>query len=193
VAVALATVTYNGQPTQLALGDLDGDGHPDLVASGYTTTGFLVAAALGDGHGGFAQPKVTRTSLVGGSLPLALADLDGDGHADLVAAASSVAVLRGHGDGTFAAPALYPSGGPDTLGIGDFDGDGRLDVVTANGNAGSVTVLLGKGDGTLGASLNFQVGGVANAIALADFNGDGREDIAASTGFGVVVLMNTTH
>jgi hypothetical protein len=74
-----------------------------------------------------------------GPVSIASADLDGDGKLDLVTANSgdsTVSVLLGHGDGTFAAKVDYPVGtNPHSVSLDDVDGDRRLDIVTANRDA----------------------------------------------------------
>ena len=70
-------------------------------------------------------------------LSLAIADLNGDGKADLLVANfgdSSLSVLLGNGDGTFQPVLTSPVGpNPSALVVGDFNRDGTLDIVTSNG------------------------------------------------------------
>jgi hypothetical protein len=88
-----------------------------------------------------------------GSGPVAviLADVNGDGHPDIVVADqgdSKVAILIGVGDGTFAAPVFYGTGpAPGWIAAQDLSGDGRLDLVTANYSDGSVSVFANTGHG----------------------------------------------
>ena len=67
---------------------------------------------------------------------MAIADLDGDGAADLVtsnAQSDDVSVLLGNGDGTFQAAQAFAAGDdPFSVAIADLDGDGAADLVTAN-------------------------------------------------------------
>ncbi|HEY1104711.1 MAG TPA: VCBS repeat-containing protein, partial [Agromyces sp.] len=59
---------------------------------------------------------------------------------------SSIAVLLGHGDGTLAAPALYPIGAVGsavTINAADMNGDGRVDIVVS-GNSDRVGILYGR-------------------------------------------------
>jgi hypothetical protein len=129
-------------------------------------------------------------------------DLDGDGHADLIAAISgsgNVAVFRGNGDGTFQAAQTFAAGpSPVAIVVADFDGDGRPDVTTTNdgppasGDPGHAVLLLGNGDGTLQAARRFAIGDSPWAMVTADFDADGRVDVATANieSNNVSVLLN---
>jgi hypothetical protein len=189
--------------SSVAIKDVNGDGKPDLlVADGCQslgcTTGFHggVSVLLGNGDGTF-QTAVTYDSAGADSLSIAVADINGDGHVDVVVANQcqsvacgagdfgGVSVLLGNGDGTFQAAVSYPSSGviANSVVIGDINGDGHPDVVVANAcqtsscNSGGMSVLLGNGDGTLQEPASYNSGGyAAGPVALADLNGDGKTD-----------------
>src|SRR5438045_34624 len=73
-----------------------------------------------------------------GTAPMfvAIADLNLDGHNDIICANSgsnNVSVLLGIGGGVFQAAVNFPVGAtPQSLAIADFNGDGKLDLATAN-------------------------------------------------------------
>ncbi len=180
-------LTYSvvNDAVSLAVGDLNGDGKPDLVlASG---SGSIVSLLLGVGDGTF-RPALNYN--VGGSpSSVAVGDFNGDGKPDLVVTVtngnnSSVNVLLGNGDGTFQAPrVVYNLGSfdmPSGAIVGDFNADGTVDIALANDGASTVTVLLGGGDGTFGPSAGAKVGGMPHFVAVGDFNGDGKADLAVT-------------
>jgi hypothetical protein len=181
----------------VALGDVNGDGKPDVVTA--TTT--AVAILLNNGNGTLAPPTTFAT---GGRVEsVAVGDFNGDGKLDLVTAnyttrvASSISVLIGNGDGTFQTPRnLLPGLSPAFVAVGDFNHDGKADLAVPNagpnGTGAYLSMLLGNGDGTFQSPLNYPAGPSPWSVAAGDFNGDGFPDLAvANNGPSTVsVLLN---
>jgi len=127
-----------------------------------------------------------------------VADLDGDGVLDLVAATrnGTLSILLGNGDGSFQAPLAFPAGAfPTGVAVADLDGDTVPDLVTANAVAsGALSVLLGNGDGSFQAPLAFPAGASPRGVAVADLDGDTAPDLVtatdAITGQATVLLGN---
>jgi hypothetical protein len=178
-------VPFSSYWTRVRMGDLDGDGLSDLV---FRTTRpnepSRVVARVSRGDGTFALSHVADVGpVVGSSEPrgLDLADVDGDGHLDVVTYhADRISVLLGAGDGSFSA-AIESTGGAGEVALGDWNEDGFLDVASAGGN-----VLLGNGSGGLVLS-GFVGGRVAEQIAPADHDGDGHLDLVTLE-FGTRVI-----
>ena len=119
-----------------------------------------------------------------GPQALAAADFDHNGSLDLLsvnAAANTVSLRLGNGDGTFATAIDYPAGGqPVAVAVGDFNGDGKPDAAIANQADNTISVLLNTGAGAFGAAVPYPTGNAPVAIVAADFNGDGSLDLAVT-------------
>jgi flagellin-like hook-associated protein FlgL len=166
------------------VGDVDGDGIPDIVSADRNAGSVLLW--LGNGDGTFGS----RVTIFLGGNPgdVAIVDLDNDGKNDIFVDdtdSGQTKVLLGNGDGTFASPqngpTLYFRSG--ALGTADLNGDGNQDVVVLSSwqVPGPNVALLGNGDGTF-QTPGSAVGAQANADAqngsfIGDFNGDGKPDL----------------
>ena len=169
-------------------GDFTNDGHADTVSGDWQT----VWLWSGDGAGGFAAP-VQHGLGSGGAVHLVAADLDGDGNLDVAGShwgsqplGSTLAVLFGNGDGTFAPPVTYLGmfsqwrAGIGGLTVGDADGDGDLDLIGGCFGANDVAIFPNNGDRTFGPEQRYGVDGDVTAVVAGDFNGDGRTGVAVN-------------
>jgi len=169
-------------PQSVAIGDLNGDGKPDLVTTSASSGPGTASVLLGNGNGSFRP----RTDFGTGSNPyfVAIGDLNGDGKPDLAVAnayAYTVSVLPGGGDGSFGPKTDYGTGNyPRSVAIGDLDGDGKPDLVTSNAGPSTVSVWLGNGDESFGPNTEFRAGSNPVAVAIGDVNGDGKPDLAVA-------------
>ncbi|EDQ85061.1 uncharacterized protein MONBRDRAFT_12189 [Monosiga brevicollis MX1] len=133
------------------VGDLDGDGFTDVIAN------VVHAKRLGwfrnAGDGTFS---VSNATLLPGQLPpvdvLALGDLDGDGHLDVVvgtAATSTILWYPNMGNGTFTAARVLTqtASGVHQLLLGDIDADDDVDVIAYLHGAKELVVLPNRGQG----------------------------------------------
>ena len=162
--------------------DFDEDGKLDLMV---VVSGHQVFFYKGLGDGTFADP--VAVSIAGAAISIQAADLNGDGHLDLVAANNpdgTVTVLLGNGDGTFRTPAVYAitgSNNPNDLAIGDIDGVNGPDIVVGVYNSHSIEVLLNKGDGTFpSATTSINARLAVRGLYVADFDFDGKLDVVVA-------------
>ncbi|CAN7270565.1 FG-GAP-like repeat-containing protein [Rhizobium sp. LjRoot254] len=110
----------------------------------------------------------------------ATADLDGDGHLDLLFVnyiSDNVSVLFGDGNGGFTAGAPVPvTNGPRQIKARDLDGDGDIDFLATNYSGNNVSVALNNGNGTFTPGTPVPVGNVPRGLGAADLDGDGDID-----------------
>ena len=190
--------------------DVNGDGMADIV--GFGAAGVLVSLATGGGH--FA-PSTFELPFFGpnaggwssdNTYPREVADVNGDGMADIVGfGAAGVLVSLATGGGHFA-PSTFelPFFGPDAGGwssddtypreVADVNGDGMADIVGFG--AAGVYVSLATGGGHFAPStFDASTGGWSSDDAypreVADVNGDGMADIVGFGAAGVWVSLAT--
>src|SRR4051812_22813237 len=93
---------------------------------------------------------------------IAVADLNHDNVLDIAVANSfsnTISILRGNGDGTFAAPqSIAVSRGPNSVSVADLNNDGNPDLAAGTNFPGGLTVLPGDGLGGFGPAYNFAAG-----------------------------------
>jgi FG-GAP-like repeat/RTX calcium-binding nonapeptide repeat (4 copies)/Putative Ig domain len=167
----------------VAVGDLNGDGIPDLVVADGDTGD--VSVFMGNGDGDFGAGHMYSLHNLGCgpayASAVAIGDFSGDGHPDIVATDSRynfADVLVNNGSGGFSTQLHYSVGTkPKAVAVGDLTGDGTLDIVTADYGSSTVSVLLNNGGGTFKSALTYSAGNGPSAVAIADVNGDGRADI----------------
>lgn len=138
----------------------------------------------------------------GGTRPerVTIADLDGDGHNDILVAnrgtsafcpgndcaGDDLGILFNNGDGTFAPTVAAPAGHrPIMAACGDLDGDGDLDIVSSNwtqcdGGLNQIAVLENLGSGVFASPLFFVVDDHNVEVELADLDHDGDLDVVVS-------------
>lgn len=193
--VAYPVGAGNG-PCSVAAGDINNDEYPDVVTANLDS--HTVSVLLNKQNGTFAP---AATYVVGSAAYLqavALADVNGDGYLDIVAAAGPgalAAVLLNNRNSTFSPAVLYGAGASnyaESVAVADVNGDAKPDILTANGSAtGTASVLLGRPAGAFEEPVAYAAGTYPFGIVAGDVNADGYADLAVADYFDKAqVLIN---
>jgi uncharacterized delta-60 repeat protein len=190
-------------PVSVAIGDLDGDGKPDLAVANFFTdnTVSVLRNTSTVGTVSFAAGVKFPTGVDVQSVTIG--DVDGDGKPELATAnytANTVSVLRNTstaGTVSFATKLDVGTGsGPGWITIGDLDGDGKPDLAVANYTDNSVSILRNlssAGAVSFASKVDVGIGLYLYSVSIGDLNGDGTPDLAiASRSNTVSVLRNTS-
>ncbi|MHC4273324.1 MAG: FG-GAP-like repeat-containing protein [Planctomycetota bacterium] len=207
-SLGLETPAMEGGRTEVELGDVNGDGHPDVVCIGdhgspyINTSQHGVMVWFGNGAGQWSVFQSGNFGYGG----VALGDVNHDGlmdvgygmHHDYSGVDLGDQILEvALGDGTGMNWTPWDDGlatnGEDWGMFGtdfaDVDNDGDLDVGSNSfGCCAGVHVYLNHGDGTWTQSFGFLGGNSSDDFVFGDVNGDGLADFAASHGDGTVYV-----
>lgn len=185
-----------GPANTAVTGDINLDGHPDLVF--VAPSGKELSILLGKGDGFFTTaPSISSPA----PRAILIADFNRDGNPDLALLfpEGSLDIFFGNGDGTFlrgptsaAAPASSKVG-TFHLVAADFNRDGFLDLAisgsTINDTSASLNILFGTGDGAFLPPVPYASGQISIDLVTADFNSDGLADVALFSRSGLITIF----
>lgn len=204
----IASLALDGGFLEIEAGDVNGDGHPDLVSVGDHGSPFVntqqhgITLWLGDGAGGWTLVQTGDFGYGG----IALGDANSDGRMDVAYGVhhdysgvdfGDQLIECALGDGTGFAWTPWDDGlatSGETYGMfgtdfGDVDADGDLDLGSSSfGCCAGVHVYRNAVNGTWTQSFGFLGGNSDGRFEFADFDGDGNLDVAAAVSPGVVYL-----
>ena len=189
------------RPRQASVADLDGDGREDIVALG-TPPGFHsghMTGTLGTNRslGGGSFAGFARFSIDGLIDQGITAELDGDGHLDVLATLDVAGlgdrafVFSNTGSGAFRTTGKVELRGiPGPIEAADLDADGSLDLAIANADGLGLGILWNEERGAFSGPEPHVLPGPVQALNAADLDGDGDLDIAAAVPFEIHLFLN---
>jgi hypothetical protein len=170
-------------PLAITGGDLNADGHFDVITSNYNDN--TITSLLGDGTGGFTAVGTFSVGL----LPFSIisADFNKDNKLDAAVVnmdENTICVFLGDGTGGFGAAQTYTVGqNPSDLTVGDFNSDHNIDIIVMCPTDYCLTLLLGDGTGGFSTSGTIFLPFAYSSFGMArsDFNNDGNLDLAIAS------------
>jgi len=180
-AIGLAEGSNYGS---LRVADVNEDGWPDVVVMDRAAQQSHPFVLLNDGTTTWRN----RLDLSGGegryATELEVADVDGDGHLDIVAGDYELANItrwEGRGDGTFGPPeVLLPESPSGRYMLGDVDGDGDLDAAVLGAGFAGVRILENAGEAGFIERHLIPSDPGGHRIAFGDMNADGIIDVVTA-------------
>lgn len=184
-AAPVLSLSFPDQAFGIAVGDINGDGRPDVG----TTYGTSDKADVYTRNAGasFTQVPGAPFNTPGGPSGIVFADFNKDGRMDFAVAkyvAESIQFFLRQSNGTYTTTPSWDAVGVGGLAVGDFDGDTWPDIATVDYNGGALYIMRNSQFTGNTPSFTYQgplaAGANSRNVAVGDFNNDGRLDAAVA-------------
>jgi hypothetical protein len=205
--ISKASISDTNTPSSFDVGDIDGDGKPDLVVTYYESDSLSIYRNIStDGNVKFAPPVNIVTE--GEPTSVKIADMDGDGKPDIILIDSYNNVLQIYLNqsitgsittSSFGAPSAVSANGTlGSLTIADINGDGKPDlIVMSTSYQNEISMIQNNstpGHLSLASYTLLEPIGTLTSLFATDIDGDGKPDIIVANGSGTVsVFRNVSN
>ena len=207
---------YRGDSSSysMAMGDFNGDGHPDFVTANQNNDSATVF--MNDGMGGFGEPsgqwvgyEESGSTVNAPETGAMLADIDGNGSTDIAFIEYGLdsenylqlTVLLNDGSGNLSAPLRSNAVAtsyelPQNFVLADFRNTGLPDFLAIapnyNSNPNYISFAPNNGGGLFGTPTGTNSANATGVVGVGDFNGDGKLDFVAA-GYGINFNANNVQ
>lgn len=199
-------------PVSMSMGDLDGDGKPELAVANYSSSTVSVFRNTATNGSITSTSFANKIDFTTGTSPrsVSMGDLDGDSKPELATAnygSSTVSVFRNTSlsgsitNASFAGKVDFTThSSPYSVSIGDLDGDGKPDLTVANFYGATVSIFRNTASSgnftsnSFATKVDFATGLGSRSVSIGDLDGDGKPDLAIANLYSatVSVLRNMT-
>ncbi|MGA1819590.1 MAG: FG-GAP repeat domain-containing protein [Thermoplasmatota archaeon] len=180
-------------PSDLAVGDIDGDLFTDVVVANYKDDNIMVMLNHGKGLVGGGTYHVGK-----GPIRVEIAELNGDPFPDVMVLSEDSREFRVFindqigGFRAQGAPYVFATL-PSDMAVMDFDSDGDNDTVVITTNNNLLTIFRNDGTGSLAYHSNFTTEGNPTRLGVVDIDLDGMSDLVISNRRDISDMEGNRH